>query len=127
MVLHSRAIRALKEATYEDAELVFKSLLLLGTTYYQMRMGNASREEFDRKCVELGIEETSSIADTAAGELGETYFINYYGKRKKLDRHLRKGTSRDPRYCMRIYFFWSEEEPQVVVGYLPQHLMIRIS
>lgn len=127
VVLHSRAVRALKEATYEDAELVFKSLHLLGTTYYQMRMGNASREEFDRKCVELGIEETGSIADTAAGELGETYFINYYGKRKKLDRHLRKGTSRDPRYCMRIYFFWSEEESQVVVGYLPQHLMIRIS
>ena len=127
VVLHSRAIRALKEASYEDVELVFKSLLLLGTTYYQMRVGSTTKDDFNKKCVSLGIEETASITDITAGELGETYFITYHGKKTKLDRHLRKGNSRDPRYCMRIYFFWCEEESQVIIGYLPQHLTIRIS
>lgn len=127
IVLHNRAVRALKEASYEDVELVFESLLLLGTTYYQMRMGSTTKEYFNERCISLGIEETASIADIAAGELGETYFITYHGKKRKLDRHLRKGNSRDPRYCMRIYFFWCEEESQVIIGYLPQHLTIRIS
>ena len=127
VVLHSRAIRALKDAMYEDVELVFKSIYLLGTSYYQMRMGTLTRQEFDMKCSELGIEETAAIADTAAGEQGETYFVQYHGGKVKMDRHLRKGTSRDPKFCMRIYFFWCEEESLVVIGSLPQHLNISIS
>lgn len=125
--LHNRAIRALKEAVYEDPELVFKCVMLLGTTYYQMRMGTVTRSEFNKKCEELGVEETGAIADIAAGELGDTYYVLYHGAKVKLDRHLRKGTSRDPKYCMRLYFFWCEEESQVVIGSLPQHLTIRIS
>lgn len=127
VVLHSRAVRALKDAVYEDSELVFKSICLLGTSYYQMRMGTITRQEFDEKCSELGIEETGAIADTAAGEQGETYFVQYHGAKVKMDRHLRKGSSRDPKYCMRIYFFWCENESLVVVGSLPQHLSISIS
>lgn len=45
----------------------------------------------------------------------------------KLDRHLRKGTGRNPRECMRIYFFWSDEDSQVVIGFLPAHLDTRNS
>lgn len=125
--LHGRAVRALKEAVYDNPELVFKCVMLLGTTYYQMRIGTISRSEFDKQCEELGVEETGAIADIAAGELGDTYFVSYHGTKVKLDRHLRRGTSRDPKYCMRIYFFWCEEESQVVIGSLPQHLTIRIS
>ena len=127
VILHSRAVRALKDAVYEDAELVFRAIYLLGTSYYQMRMGTVTRKEFDMKCSELGIEETGAIADTAAGEQGETYFVQYHGGKIKMDRHLRKGTSRDPKFCMRIYFFWCEAESLVVIGSLPQHLSISIS
>lgn len=127
IVLHNRAIRSLKNAVYENPELVFKSIHLLGTTYYQMRMGKLTKKEFEAKCSELGIEEAGAIADTAAGEQGDTYFVQYHGKKVKLDRHLRKGTSREPQFCMRIYFFWCEEESLVVIGSLPQHLSISIS
>lgn len=127
IVLHNRAVRALKDAVYEDSELVFKSIHLLGTSYYQMRMGTITRQEFDKKCSELGIEESGAIADTVAGEQGETYFVQYHGAKVKMDRHLRKGSSRDPKYCMRIYFFWCEKESLVVIGSLPQHLNNSIS
>ena len=127
LVLHNRAIRALKGAVFNDPELVFKALKLLGTTYYQMRMGYVSLQEFTDQCTELGIEEAGSIADTVAGELGDTYFVSYHGKKCKLERHLRKGKVRDPQFCMRIYFFWSEEESQIVIGSLPQHLTISTS
>ena len=120
--LHSRAIRTLKEAVYESPELVFKCIKLLGTTYYQMRMGLVTREEFNEQCQILGIEEEGAITDVAEGSLGDTYVVSYHGAKVKLDRHLRKGKTKDPRYCMRIYFFWCEEEAQVVIGSLPQHL-----
>lgn len=127
LVLHNRAIRALKGAVFNDPELVFKALKLLGTTYFQMRMGYVTLQEFTEQCTELGIEEAGAIADTAAGELGDTYFISYHGKKCKLERHLRKGKVRDPQFCMRIYFFWSEEESRIVIGSLPQHLTISTS
>ncbi len=127
LVLHKRAIRALKGAIFDDVELVYKSLKLLGTTYYQMRMGYIQRKEFDNQCAELGVEEAGSVTDISAGELGDTYYVSYHGKKCKLDRHLRKGKVRDPHFCMRIYFFWSEEECQIVIGWLPQHLTISTS
>lgn len=127
MVLHSRAIRSLKGAIFNDPELVFKALKLLGTTYYQMRMGYVELHEFKKQCTELGIEEAGSIADSSAGELGDTYFVSYHGKRCKLERHLKKGKVRDPQFCMRIYFFWSEEDSQIIIGSLPQHLTISTS
>lgn len=127
LVLHNRAIRALKGAVFNDPELVFRALKLLGTTYYQMRIGYVSYQEFINQCNELGIEEAGSIADTTAGELGDTYFVSYHGKKCKLERHLKKGKARDPQLCMRIYFFWSEEESQIIIGSLPQHLTISTS
>lgn len=124
---HSRASKSLKQAVYADIELVYKSLVILGTSYYKMRTGFLTREEFDEECRKLGIEEKGSIVDSAAGELGDTYFVMHHGRKRKMDRHLVKGTSRDPRYCLRIYFFWDEDDSQVVVCSLPQHLDIAIS
>ena len=49
------------------------------------------------------------------------------GKRVELDRHLKKGTNREPRYCFRLYFFWDDTTSQVVVGWLPSHLSTRAS
>ena len=49
------------------------------------------------------------------------------GQRKKFDKHLTKGDGRDPRKCLRIYYFWDNETGMVVVGSLPYHLNIRSS
>lgn len=127
VVLHNRAIRSLKEAEFEDAELIFKCIKLLGTSYYKMRNGVITREQFESECRELGVEETGAITDISAGEFGEQYYINYHNAKMKLERHLRKGSSREAKYCLRIYFCWCEEESVVVVGSLPQHLDIRSS
>lgn len=129
MVLHPRALKSLKEAEFDDVELVYKSLELLGTEYYKMRSGSITRESFDEKCKNLGISESACIADNRAGELGETYFIkDYHGHKVKIDRHIKNGSAtRDPKRCMRIYFFWDDEMEQVVICYLPQHQQIRTS
>lgn len=128
LVLHSRAKRSIKDASFADVKLVYESLKLLGEDYVSVRKGDIPREEFDKKCAELGIEDSPSISDNRAGELGDTYFVEYRGDKKKLERHIKKGNvTRDPEKCMRIYYFWDDEEEKVVIGSLPQHLQIRTS
>ncbi len=124
IMLTSRAIRSLKEACYADTKLVYKCLKLLATSYYDYRTGIKTYEEFTRECkaVDSGLEERGAITDVAAGMEGETYFVQYRGKKRKLERHLAKGSSKDRRYCLRIYFFWDAEDQVVVIGDLPYHL-----
>ena len=124
-----RAIRSLKNAEFEDVHLVYKALELLGTDYNKMRTGEISREKFDEKCQALGITECPCIADNRAGELKDIYFIpDYHGHKVKIDRHIKNGGgSRNPKRCMRIYFFWDEDMQQAVICYLPQHQQIRAS
>lgn len=125
LLLLQRAARSLKDAEFEDVHLVYRSLKLLDEDYCNMRAGMLTRNQFDQKCRELGIIESASTTDNRAGELGEKYFVDYDGRIVNIDRHLKYGTgTRDPRRCMRIYFFWDEGQEQVVLCYLPQHQQI---
>lgn len=122
--LHPRAIRSLKDAAYDDIALVYRCLILLATDYHELRRGLITREEFERRCraVDSGLEEGGAVTEMIAEGQGDTYFVDYACQRRKLERHLGKGNSRDPKHCLRIYFFWDDESQLVVVGSLPQHL-----
>lgn len=124
LFLHSRAVRSLKSACYENTELVYKCLNLLATAYYDYRMGSISYDDFTIACkqIDSGLEERAAITDVAAGMEGDTYYVQHHGKRCKLGRHLTKGSSKDRRYCLRIYFFWDEQDQVIVIGDLPHHL-----
>ena len=124
LFLHPRAARSLKSALYSDTALVYKCLKLLATSYYDYCIGAKTYEDFfaDCKQVDPGLEESGAITDTAAGMRGDTYFVVYQGKKRKLDRHLGKGSNKDRRYCLRIYYFWDEENQTIVIGDMPHHL-----
>lgn len=124
LVLLPRAIRSLKSAAFEDVGLVYRSLQLLATSYYDYRTGSITYDEFNEamKNVDAGLEERAAITQTAAGMQGDTYYVTYHGKSRKLERHLTKGNSRDERYCMRIYYIWDDQEQQLVICDLPRHL-----
>lgn len=70
-------------------------------------------------------DELSPIAKERVGEQGDTYLISVDGRPRMLDRHLKKGTSKDQRHCFRLYFLWDEDSQQAVVGWLPSHLDTR--
>lgn len=128
IVMIPRAIRALKDAAYEDVELVYKSVELLGTEYYKMRTtGEVTQEEFRKKCESLRVEDEGAVTEISAGELKDIYNVPYNGRKVKIERHLKKGNQRDPRNCMRIYYFWDDEAQKVVICSLPQHLKTRTS
>ena len=123
--LHPRAAKSLKKAVFEDIELVYRCVRLLATEYRKMRMGQENN--FEEGCNSLSIKEDRAITDTRAGEEGDAYKIRYNGQLKLIERHLCKGTSRDARKCLRIYFFWDEENQICVLCDMPEHLPIRVS
>lgn len=131
LVLHSRSLRGLKDARYEDVALVYKSLLLLAEEYRDQCLGrDGSKSAFEKKLQELGLRFDKSISKTRAGEQGDEYFVRFptaSGPKRFLEWHLRKGSTKDDRLCLAIYFFWDDDTQQVVVGWLPSHLDLRMT
>ena len=127
--LHNRALRGAKHSVFDDVSLIYKALLLLRDYYVPMKRdgGQKLKKEFTKRCAELGIQEQKTFSGTRAGERGDEYVIRDGNRRIELDRHLKKGTNREPRHCFRLYFHWDTERRQVIVGWLPSHLTTRAS
>jgi hypothetical protein len=127
LLLLPRAVRELKSADFEDVPLLCEALKLLAQGYYEMQIGNLRVAEFTDRVRALGLTWGQSTDEAQAGRYGESYYVQYppqqgRGRRTFLQQHLRKGTSFESRHCLRIYFFWGEEDQKVVVGSLPKHL-----
>ena len=124
-----RAYVGAKKSEYEDPDLIFRALLLLRDRYVPMRRlgGIELVDAFEAGCKELGLEERATFYGSRWGEEGSEYVVDYHGRKELLMRHLKKGNDRDVRNCFRLYFFWDDEDRQVVVGWLPSHLRSRIT
>ena len=130
LVLHPRAVNYQRKAVYEDIALVYKALLLLATAFRDMKMHPALTEKWETERTYLGLHFGSSISETELGKYKDDYTVIYplhTSKRRFAEYHLRKGVSRDERYCLAIYFFWDDDSKQVVVTWLPSHLDNRLS
>lgn len=127
--LHNRAIQAVKKSKLEDMSLIYKALLVLRDAYVPMKRegGLDKKTLFEKKCAELGLTEEPTFSGDRWAEQGDTYKVRHAGRTRLLDRHLKRGSNRDERYCFRLYFFWDEDNEQVVVGWLPSHLDTRIT
>ncbi len=76
------------------------------------------KERWETGLRQLGLEFTPTGG--RAGEFPSDYFVTYLGRKTEIDMHLKGSNSRDPRYCFRIYFFWSNENKRAVVVDLPR-------
>lgn len=123
----NRAHRGVKKSDYEDTELIFQAMLLLRDYYVPMRRNGGAdvKAAFDARALELGIELSPSFAGPGHGEHDDEYVVDYGGRRRLLDLHLKKGNAREARHCFRLYFFWDDDQEQAVVGWLPSHLTTR--
>jgi hypothetical protein len=132
LVLHPRTRRSLKDADYENVEQVYRALVLLASDYRGMRMGlqGFSLEQFNLRCLETDLELGKSITSGRAGEFRDDYYVNWpvgSASEEFIEFHLRKGNSKETRYCLAIYFFWDPDSSQVVVCWLPSHLPNRMT
>lgn len=125
--LHSRAFQGIKKSQFDDVQLIYRSLLLLRDFYVPMRRGGgeAAKAAYDTECARLGLDEQPSFAGAGWGEHGDTYLVRWGKSRLLLDRHLKKGNSREERFCFRLYFAWVDDDQHILVGWLPSHLDTR--
>ena len=125
--LTNRALRGAKDSEYAEPSLVYQALLLLRDSYVSMRRvgGSELAVRYADGLAQLGLEESPSMTASWLGEQEEEYLVLYNGRKRELTRHLKKGNAREPRDCFRLYFFWDEDDEQVIVGWLPSHLSTR--
>lgn len=123
VILLQRAYNEAKDSVYESPEDIYNALLWLAQLYWPAKTsGDEDGEIWDRarrRLAELGMEYAGSIDPRNAGE---EYKASYRGKRWFMNMAIKKGNSRERRYCMRIYTFWDEDAQATVVGSLPAHL-----
>lgn len=122
IVVLPRAISAAKRAVYESPETCYAALEILAGIYRDVKRSGADRQQLLEAVTQLGLRIGGSVDPAQAGAAGDEYFIRWLGRRRFLDQHLSKGSSRDPRFTLRIYFTWDEETERAVVGWLPSHL-----
>ena len=123
-----RAVKAAKKSRFKDINLAYRALLILRDYYVPMRLKEGKTvEEYKQVLGREGLEDTKAFAGTRSGEFGDAYFVQYGGRKRELERHLKGKNARDPRYSFRLYFFWDDQNGEVVVGWLPTHLPTRIS
>jgi len=122
LIITPKAERSAQHSAHENVSHVYDCVYLLGTTYRDMKRGLRNREELNQKLAELSvrISQTGKAVETSRFE-GE-YSVIWEGRHYKLYMHLAGSDSFDPRYVLRIYFAWDEEQELVIVGHLPGHL-----
>lgn len=117
-----RAIAEARKSPCEHQALVFDALDMLAHTYRLVKLSELPREDLKAKADQLGLFIGGSVDPAVASQYRDAYFVMFGGRRRWLDQHVGRGVSRDPRFCVRVYFFWDDESRRVVVGWLPSHL-----
>ena len=106
------ARRMVKSPDYENVELVARVVTWLATIQHEIRQtGGGSLRDMP---VEGG------ILNSPCG--GDTYRAEWKGRSYDVDWHVKTGgNSRDPKRCLRLYYFWEPELQQTVIDHLPSH------
>ncbi len=124
VILTSRAIRAARKSLFDNPPIAYQALLLLKDAYVPMRRSGSdmARQRWLAGLQHLGLDDAPTFSGTRAGQFGDEYFMDWRGRRRELERHLKGSNSRDPRRGFRLYFFWCGEQECAVVGAFPTHL-----
>lgn len=127
VVILPRAMAGAKKSQYETPEAVMSALEFLAGPYRAHKRGELALTDFSEVLKVQPFQLTNSVGASVAGEQGEQYYVRWAGRRVFMDQHILKGGGREPRYCMRIYFFWDPVTERAVVGSMTHHLENRLS
>lgn len=125
LILHDRVKPSHKNTPYHKPWVVYRALMLLAGPYRNMRMGvEGEKKKWESGIRSLSLTKTPSISPEQAGKYWDNYYVPYpdANHHRFLKDHLKQGNDSEPRYCLRIYYFWDAERKLVVVGGLTEHL-----
>jgi hypothetical protein len=112
VVLTPTARKMVRNPEYEDVGLVARAVSWLANEQHLRRLegGGTTRDE----------EIEAGIRNAFCG--GDSYETSWQGRRYKVDQHIKTGgNTRDPKRCLRIYYFWEPDTQQTVIDHLPSH------
>ncbi|MCS6944071.1 MAG: hypothetical protein RMK97_01420 [Sutterellaceae bacterium] len=113
VVLSSRARRETKSPDFHDPQTAARCLLWLANEYRDSRIHGTGRDL--RKPIVEGIYNERCGADS--------FEFDWKGRKVPVEWHIKNGgNTRDPRRCLRIYYFWDEERQEVVIASMPAHI-----
>lgn len=119
LILLNRAARAAKRSPFNDPELVFRCVERLARQYVDARREGQSVESV---FADLGVSLERTGDPNRLSQWKEKYFIPHRGVSRFLELHLKRGSDHNEANTLRIYFFYDEDDEQVIVGHLPSHL-----
>lgn len=112
VVLTPAARRMVRSPEFEDVVQVARAIAWLATDQHLRRIngGGSTRDEM----IETG------VYNAYCG--GDSYQTLWQGRRYEVDQHIKNGgNARDPKRCLRIYYFWEPDLQQTVIDHLPAH------
>lgn len=113
VTLSSRARRETKSAVFDDPQTAARCLLWLANEYRDSRMNGAAGDL--RKPIADGIHNDRCGADS--------FEFAWNGRQIPVEWHIKNGgNTRDPRRCLRIYYFWDDESQIVVIATMPAYI-----
>ena len=113
VALSPLARRQVRSPEFQDVELAAKCLLWLATSCRDRRIAGGEGSLRD-EMVEDGVRNAHCGSDQ--------FDLDWQGQRQTADWHIKSGgNTRDPKRCLRIYYFWHEPTQQVVIAEMPAH------
>jgi hypothetical protein len=113
VVLTPQARNGLCSPEFENVQLAARCLMWLANEYRDRRLegGNGSL---------LNHVLESAIKNSPCG--ADEFRVWWQGQSHTADWHIKNGgNTRDPRRCLRIYYFWDASTQQVVIADMPTH------
>jgi hypothetical protein len=113
LVLTPIARRGLRKPEFEDVELAARCLKWLATKARESLMGQTGLV-LSELPIEVGVRNAHCGSDQ--------FDLDWNGRRFTADWHVKNGgNTRDPKRCLRIYYFWDDETNQIVIADMPAH------
>lgn len=111
IALTPSARRLVREPEFEDVTQVARAVSWLATVQHERRVAGGGRLNDER--VENGVLNARCGSDV--------YSTDWRGRRYEVDQHIKSSNTRDPRRCLRIYYFWEPDAQMTVIDHLPSH------
>ena len=113
VILTPQARKTLRSAEVENVALAARCLLWLanGLRDLKTEAGDGTLRDYT---IEAGVMNAHCGSDE--------FDIEWQGKKYQVDWHIKcGGNTRDPKRCLRIYYFWDDSSQQAVIAHMPAH------
>ena len=113
VLLTPQARDHIRKAVFEDVHLAARCLLWLGNEFREAKLDGAGGSLNDLP-IEAGVRNAHCGSDE--------FDMEWQGKTRRVEWHIKNGgNTREPRRCLRIYYFWDDVSQQAVIASMPAH------